>query len=487
MRMPALKTRLILILAGVLCIAFFATSIANYMVSRTAIHEEIVTSSLPLTRDNIFSEIHGDLMRPVTIASIMANDAFLKGWAADGEADLDRITKYLRDIRDKYQFLSTFFVSAGTGNYYHFKGVHKTISPQDAHDVWFYRFVESGREYDLDVDTDEAAENRLTIFINFRVTGDDGTLIGVTGVGLEMNTVSAYLTSYQEKYGRHIFLTDAKGLIQLHSDTRMVEKASIRTMAGISALADRILSGTPEPMDFEFSRAGQRVLLTARYMPEIQWYLIVEQEEAGAFEAIRSSLLRSLAVGTAAILISIAVVVLTINRFQSRLEHMAITDELTGIANRRAFEEQFKQATYRYTRMGEPFSVILMDLDGFKAVNDRCGHLEGDRLLKAVVALLHDQIRQTDLLARWGGDEFIVLVSGATQTAQMVAGRIRESLEKAVLAPAEAPAADPRRAVTVSLGVSQYAPEDTLDTLTHRADTALYMAKSEGGNAVRTG
>ncbi|MCP3676083.1 MAG: GGDEF domain-containing protein, partial [Deltaproteobacteria bacterium] len=131
-----------------------------------------------------------------------------------------------------------------------------------------------------------------------------------------------------------------------------------------------------------------------------------------------------------------------------------------------------------------PFSIALMDLDGFKAVNDRCGHIEGDRLLKELALLTQSQIRKVDLLARWGGDEFIVLVLSDLQEAKTVAERIRKSIEDSSFSDTSIQEDDPRKAVTTSIGITQYQKDDTLDRITHRADKALYTIKARGGNGI---
>ena len=479
-----IRTRLILVLTLILCIAFFATSYANYLVSRRAIHDEIVFSSLPLTRDNIYSETHAALMRPILISSLMANDAFLINWSTSGEREILRILDYLGQIHEKYGFNSTFFVSDKTHLYYHYKGLRKNIRPDDPHDVWYYNFIAKNKEYDLEVDTDEAHRNQLTIFINFRVEDEDKNLLGVTGVGLEVAGTAQLISAYQKKYNRVIYLTDSKGKVQIHSDPSLVNRISIHDMEGVSDFADRILMHKAEPSDFEFERNGRRVFLTARYMPELNWHLIVEQEEEAAIAPIRSSLLRNLAVGGAAILIVLTVVIFTVNQYQSKLEKMATRDLLTGLLNRRAFLERFDNAVYDHERRGRPFSIILMDLDGFKAVNDTSGHPAGDRLLSAIAGLLKSRLRQTDVLARWGGDEFIVLVNESQDQALALAERIRLGVLEMSMGKNRADASDPRGRITISQGLAQFEKGDSLDSLTRRADKALYRVKSRGGNQV---
>ncbi|MCZ2857261.1 GGDEF domain-containing protein [Blastococcus sp. VKM Ac-2987] len=155
-------------------------------------------------------------------------------------------------------------------------------------------------------------------------------------------------------------------------------------------------------------------------------------------------------------------------------EMLASTDALTGIPNRRLFLERVARALDDAVR-GRRSVVCLVDLDGFKAVNDADGHAAGDALLVAVGASLGGAIRETDTVARIGGDEFAVLADVvAGRSAPSLAERLREAVALA----------GARHGVTASVGVAEIGPGDDLEDLMHRADVAMYRAKSVGGDRV---
>ncbi len=160
-------------------------------------------------------------------------------------------------------------------------------------------------------------------------------------------------------------------------------------------------------------------------------------------------------------------------------QEQAITDGLTGLKTHRYLMEALESEWKRAPRSGRFFSVIMMDLDGFKEVNDREGHLEGDRVLATVAQVLASRSRQSNVLARYGGDEFVMLVPEASlEQAQVLGERLRQSLE-----------ADPHlasRKVTASIGIGTFpvhgaTPEEILRV----ADSGMYLAKHDGGNRVR--
>ncbi|WP_285908056.1 sensor domain-containing diguanylate cyclase [Pseudodesulfovibrio pelocollis] len=472
----SVKTKLLIALSIILLASFAATSVINYTVTRDSIREELINSSLPLTGKNIYSEIHSAMMRPILISSSMANDTFLKSWVVDGKRDPLDIVIYLEELRSKHGFLTAFFVSAASDKYYYNRGILKRISPRDSHDVWYYAFVGSGKEYDLVVDTNQAEENKLTIFVNFRLEDAQGRLLGVTGVGVSMDNAITLLEDARRDYGRNVFLTDQDGLVQVHTDRTRIQRMYITETPGIAAVAPAILEPHEDARTFEYDLASDHILLSARYLPEFQWHLIVEQDEGAALATARHNLIRTLSVGLGASLLIIFLCVLTVNHFQARLERMAKTDPLTGAANRRALQERFELAHYTAGRNHTPFSAIVIDLDGFKAINDTLGHIEGDTVLKAVASAITRTLRPTDLLVRWGGDEFIILMEGTADAAGVVAERIRAFM----------PAAPSGEPLSFSYGIAQFEEGDDLNALTQRADEAMYRAKTTGNHCVIT-
>jgi diguanylate cyclase (GGDEF)-like protein len=155
-------------------------------------------------------------------------------------------------------------------------------------------------------------------------------------------------------------------------------------------------------------------------------------------------------------------------------ETLAATDPLTGMPNRRAFLDRLSAAVDA-SAWGHPTVVCLVDLDGFKAVNDAGGHAAGDAMLTTVGAALGRVVRETDTVARLGGDEFAVLADvSVTFSGEMLAERLREAV--AVVGR--------ESGVTASVGVAEVQPGDDVEDLMHRADAAMYRSKTAGGNRV---
>jgi diguanylate cyclase (GGDEF)-like protein/PAS domain S-box-containing protein len=166
-------------------------------------------------------------------------------------------------------------------------------------------------------------------------------------------------------------------------------------------------------------------------------------------------------------------------KFEKLLYRQSITDPLTNIYNRRFFMQMLEQEMERTRRYGKPFSVIMFDLDHFKSVNDRFGHAAGDMVLKSVADMIKGRIRKTDYFARWGGEEFIILLpETSVEDAAGLAEELREQLSSMTLPEVGR--------VTASFGVAGYRTSDTIDTILMRADSMLYEAKDAGRNCVKS-
>lgn len=163
-----------------------------------------------------------------------------------------------------------------------------------------------------------------------------------------------------------------------------------------------------------------------------------------------------------------------------RLAETSRTDSLTGLPNRRGFLAMSEPALQRSTGSGESASIIMIDLDRFKEVNDRHGHAGGDALLQAAASLLRSVVREEDLVARWGGEEFIVLVlNAAGDDSVSVAEKIR-----AALAAHRFEWNGVVESITASFGIAEHRPERSLEATIAAADDALYRAKEAGRNRV---
>lgn len=172
---------------------------------------------------------------------------------------------------------------------------------------------------------------------------------------------------------------------------------------------------------------------------------------------------------------------LDLHNAQAELQIMAMTDFLTGAYNRRSFSAVGQRECARAQRNASPLGLLIIDIDHFKAINDTYGHLAGDEILCAIVAACRQHLRQVDLLARWGGEEFAVLLPETDRAGcQNVAEKLRQSVAQLTV-----PGGSEQAHITISIGGAMWTPEDEdLEALLRRADMALYQAKRRGRDCV---
>lgn len=166
-----------------------------------------------------------------------------------------------------------------------------------------------------------------------------------------------------------------------------------------------------------------------------------------------------------------------LRRVNKVLENQATTDSLTGIYNRRKFLELLQMEIHESKRYEVPVELIFFDIDHFKEINDNYGHEAGDSVLQELTRLVNGMIRQADIFARFGGEEFVILAHNSDVGAGCeLAEKIRRAVHQHSFTQVGR--------VTCSFGVAQYLPDDTTDSIIKRADDAMYSAKKRGRNLV---
>lgn len=473
---------LLLLLLVLLLSGFIATTLVSYYTSRDGIRHTIVNTELPLTSDNIYSEIQKDIVRPVVISSMMARDTFVRDWVMGGEQDSDQMTRYLREVQEHYGAFTSFFISNKTLTYYQAKGVLKQVDEKAKRDIWYFRVRDMQTPYEVNVDVDMANQDRLTFFINYKVYDYDERFIGATGVGLTVDAVVKLIDDYQQRFERSIYFVDTNGRIVLTGATGGPMGArvgqSLSEVAGLEALQAKLPQ--PKSGNFTYNEQGRGHFLNVRFIPELNWYLFVDKHEEGALADIRHTLYLNLLVCLIISSVVLFLVYLSMRRYQRHIAALATTDTLTELPNRRGFNLLANQAIVEAQREQSPLSALLIDLDNFKDLNDSHGHLAGDEVLRGFARNLQQDLRQSDIICRWGGEEFILLLKDTdSTTARHLAEKIRHQTEASRF-----PFNGAELQINTSIGLTELHADDTLDRLIARADRALYRAKKSGRNRV---
>ena len=465
----------------ILLLGSFATSIAIHNVASNSLRKSIVERELPITSDSLYSEIQHDLVLPVFICGQMASNTLLHDWALAGEEELDAITRYLDEVKSKQNSLTSFFVSDATKNYYSADGLFKTVSPTDEADQWYYRVKDLQQPYEINVDYDATHNNMMTVFVNYRIVDTEGNFLGVTGIGLSLDSVTELVQHYQKRYKRRIYFVDSEGYETLNglSKDQNANSISIHNQIGIKEIAKRILAGGKESLSSVYERNGTSMQVNSRYIEKLRAFLVVEQSADEALAPLNRFLRVSLILSAISSLLVLGIILLTADRHHKQVEKIASIDVLTGLENRLRLTARLKSLADSHRTNGEDFSIIIFDIDHFKGINDKHGHLAGDHVLKRIAQCARQQIRTSDSIYRWGGEEFLVLLERCQVfDALKLAEKIRRSIETLEIQITN----DVRLLATVSLGVGQSELGETTDELLERVDSAVYVAKQNGRN-----
>ncbi|TEW54695.1 GGDEF domain-containing protein [Psychromonas sp. RZ22] len=469
------KLRFVILLAVLMISGFLFTSFISYFTANESIRSQVAKTTLPLTSDNIYSEIQRDLLRPISIASMMANDTFVRDWILNGEQDEQAMIKYLSSIQTHFNTVTSFFVSDKSLAYYHSSGKLRAVDPLIPHDKWYFRVQTMPQEYEINIDVDSADLSSFVVFINFRMFDYSGHYIGAIGVGLGLDRVQKLIENYNSRYDREVYFINKSGEIMLQGQSKHNYK-NIHQIPGLSTFATQILTSPSNSITYQ--QDNEKYYLNSRLVPQFGWYLIVSQQQQEAEQRIQNTLLLNLAISFVVSIIILILVNFIISGYQKKLETMATTDKLTGSANRQVFDVLFQQVYNQSKRNKTPLSALMLDLDYFKQINDTYGHPTGDVVLKTLIQSIKANLRESDIIFRWGGEEFlIILPESDLQSAYEIAEEIRiKSADLNIIF------AGKSVSITISIGVACMTKSDTHDTLINHTDEALYLAKERGRN-----
>ncbi len=236
---------------------------------------------------------------------------------------------------------------------------------------------------------------------------------------------------------------------------------------------------TFDGLHYHFPSLAISISLGEEARHSCEYRLIVSGEDLGNLKLFRGHAFSRQEMETVENLLAALLYPLRNALLYQRAVQSAMIDPLTGVKNRRTMEDSLVRAIELARRQGTELSVLLLDIDHFKRINDEHGHLYGDQALKAVAQCVEQTIRDSDALFRYGGEEFVVLLSGTDLAgSRKLAERIRHNIEQL------RPLPETEAQVTISIGITMLQPEDDIDRLLKRADSALYRAKNEGRNRV---
>lgn len=467
---------------GILCASgFLAVAIASYLAAAQAQQHTLSAQTLPLTADHIQAALDTELLRPAPIATLVAGDSLVRDWLVSEEPDSEAMLQYLAEVKQKHDAAAVFVASERARMSYSSDGIAKPMEESAAADSWFFRTRAMQTPYAASIETGGTEGGSIGLAIHHRILDRDGKLLGIAGVVLRSDVPGALIDGYRQRFGRRVYLVDARGEVTAAGASLTPSGGPFAALPGMRDIAGRLLHGSGNPVQLSYERDGEKVFVHARYLQQAGWHLIVEQDADAGSAASRQALVFSLAAGAGVSLLVLALTISALRRYQQQLERVAGSDGLTGLLNRQAFEIVYRQAALDAERSGRLLSAILFDIDFFKQVNDFHGYAAGDEVLRAIAALTSSAVRESDVIARWGGQEFVVLLKECSlEQAVAIAEKLRHAVDHHDFSSIIG-----EHQITVSLGIAQHEPQESAACFFGRADEALLKAKANGRNRLQ--
>lgn len=300
----------------VIVLGFLLTSFISYY-SNNGIFKKDIEHISRLTSEGIYHEIDSIFSKPINVSLAMANDNLLKTFLSEEETQGDNeefiatMRDYLFAYKEKYNFDSVFLVSVKTNRYYHFdKGIDRVLTDDNPENEWYYSFLEDSREYSLNIDNDEVqlANNEINIFINCKIFSPEGEVMGIVGVGLGVDTMQEIFRNYEDTFQLRSYLVSNNGILEISTTKTGFEKTGFFAEEVYKEYKQAILSNTEGTQSYWYDSGGRTGFLLARYVPTLEWFLIIDNDTS----ALEASLNRQFAISVAVIAIVIGSVLFII-------------------------------------------------------------------------------------------------------------------------------------------------------------------------------
>ncbi|WP_321470473.1 sensor domain-containing diguanylate cyclase [Halarcobacter sp.] len=471
------KYKIVFIITTLLIILSVSISVINYVVSLNNAQSQLKNQSLPLSLDNIYTDIQKSIIQPYLVSSLMANDTFVQDWLINEEKNSDKIVRYLEAIKNKYNMFNTFLVSDKTKMYYTQNGFIEKIDKTNKNNKWYFDFKNIEEKHEINLDFNEHLSNNLIMFINYKIFDHNYHFLGATGVALKISYIDDLLKSFRFKHKFIVTFFNENGKIVL-SERNINKHKNIGEYEVLKNYKELILSKKPNTIEYE--RDGHKYILNTKYISELNLYLTVEANLDDFTQDVQKVFYFNLFGSISITFIISLFIFFLIKNYSKKLEYLSTYDSLTKIHNRRTFEEKLSAQILLQKRRENDIGLVFLDIDNFKNINDKLGHQKGDVVLKRIATILNENIRQTDLIARWGGEEFIIaLIDSSLEDSKIICEKLRKSIEEDLELTNLC-----SYNVTASFGLTMVNSTDTKENLLLRVDNAMYKSKNEGKNRI---
>ncbi len=464
------RNRLIFILTASVFVILLLLSIFGYK-DYALIIEGLSIENAELSSENILLGIQHEITKPVYVSKLIANTIVLSDLNANNDM-CDNIPSCLEDIANEYGYTTAYFVDTDKFNIYKNDGTAGHLDSTLSENGWINEFIINDVDYDLYITRRPTIEKEVMLYVSYAVK-DKEKLLGIAGVAISMDEIRDILKQYSDNLEGSAYLVNTNGTIQISSGPQPKNPVSYQFLKNEEKES---YNEFEENKIFISSEDGNDVLFAFYYIEEIDVYLVVNQNYEILEFLLMYQRLRIVVVFVIAFLLVAILIIKITSHFHKKNIKLANTDYLTEIYNRNAFDASLKEAVYLAKEKDLVITLAIIDVDDFKTINDVHGHIEGDSILKNTAKHFKSFIRDKDIVARWGGDEFAVIFRCDIEHTERILNRIKEAVsQNSVLS---------KYGITFSIGITQGIISDDVKSLLARADSALYCAKDQGKDRI---
>ncbi len=269
--------------AGILILlAFLVISFFNYQNEKNAIEQRILVEEVPILIDNVNALVQKELNLPITLTGVTAKNPLILKWLETGETNNQSITNYFKMLKKETNARVVNLVSDKSQKFYNDYGAVKVVKVTEPRDFWYFNFKKSGKQKEFNIGITNL--DSMAFFVNYRIEDEKGNFLGVTGMGLGLNQLIKSILNKQIGKRGNIFLIDKEGFIKVHRNADLIHKnkfdnadKSIKKLEYINQIANDILKN--QKNTFYYSKNGEKMVVHTKFIPEFDWFLIIEVSE----------------------------------------------------------------------------------------------------------------------------------------------------------------------------------------------------------------
>lgn len=425
----------------------------------------------------LFSLVTSEILRPLSVANFMANNQLIIDYADRASIDKEYLISYLDRISKSYNMLS--FIALEKHNLMVDSNAKETMLNSAAAE-WFHRLKSLPGDQFTDIGN---AEDPHLYFDN-RIVNQQGEFLGFTGVGIDLNYFAEKFQDYSDRFGFELYFVDSNNIVTLSSSAIMQTQSHHRKDA-ITRLSDfswfqSLTANNSSDLNLTnevMYTTEEGLLISQMPIQELNWRMFIVSPPASQQNEYWKIFIGRFVIFFIISFIFYIVLLNIISYFKSKLIKDSETDYLTQLPNRSHIHWRFEDIAQNNTSL----CVVLADIDNFKNINDTYGHIVGDDVLRVISEQLALTLRQVDIVGRWGGEEFVMLLPDTTaEQAQLIIERVRKQIAE-ISFPLSSTSGS--FTTTVSFGICALPlVNNNIEDYISCADKALYQAKHNGRN-----